>query len=524
MNDELRVRSTEADRLNDDLINLLSAMHVPVVMVGTDLRIRRFTAGAEHMMTVIPTDVGRPIGDIKSNVGVPDLEELLVRVIETSEITEREVRDRSGHWYMMHLRPYRTSDRKIDGAIIVYHDIDAQKHAAEQLDEARRYSEAIVDAVREPLLVLDERFRGVSANRAFYESFGMSPEETIARVVFEFGNGQWAIPSLHGLLDRVLSTGETFDDVEVEYDIPARGHRTMCLNARRFVAGQNGSPLVLLAIEDVTERNAARVLLARANTELVARARQLEVTSTELREKTAEALASNEAKTAFLATMSHELRTPLNAIAGYAQLLDMGIRGPVTAIQHADLARIMRSQEHLMGLINEILNFAKLEAGEVSIVYTDVNVQELLASVTEMVVPQMHRKALHYEVHGPDGLSGPALTVRGDQDKVRQILLNLLTNAFKFTARGGSVDVTCDATGQSVAIRVRDTGAGIPEDKLAVIFEPFVQIDPSLTRPSEGVGLGLAISRGLARAMGGDITIESVLGAGSTFTLTLPRT
>ncbi|HWG33814.1 MAG TPA: ATP-binding protein, partial [Gemmatimonadaceae bacterium] len=225
----------------------------------------------------------------------------------------------------------------------------------------------------------------------------------------------------------------------------------------------------------------------------------------------------------FLATMSHELRTPLNAIAGYAQLIDMGIRGPVIAAQHADLLRITRSQEHLMGLINEILNFAKLEAGAVPIAHTDVDVNELLLGVREMMALQMQRGSLHYDVCRLNRIDGRILTVRGDVDKIRQILLNLLGNALKFTRPGGSVEVTCDVTGDAVAIHVGDTGVGIPLAQRTAIFEPFVQVDTSLTRNADGVGLGLAISRSLARAMGGDVTVESNVGIGSVFTLTLKR-
>ena len=543
LNDELRARDAETGHLNDDLTNLLTSMHVPVIMVGTDLRIRRFTAGAERMMNVIAADVGRPIGDIKANIDVPDLQEIITRVIATLKGAEREMRDLRGCWYLMHVRPYRTADNRIDGAVIIYYDIDARKRAAEQSEALRRYAEAIVETVREPLLVLDEGLRVLSANRAFFDRFGTFAGDTTGHSLFELGNGQWNIATLRGLLERVLSDGVAFNEVEVEHDFPIRGRRTMLLNARRVASDRNGLPLVLLAIEDITEKKRANDLLALANIELESRASELEATTLELRGKTAEAQASSRAKTDFLGTMSHELRTPLNAIAGYAQLLDMGIRGPVTEAQHADLASITRSQKHLLGLINEILNYAKVEAGVVRMQITFVNVNHLLASVEEMVAPQMKWKALRYERINQDGRDDPRLAVRGDENKLRQVLLNLLTNALKFTNVDGTVEISCDVDeshddssddssddghdgvhdGGRVAIHVRDTGIGISEEHLSVIFDPFVQVNPSLTRPSDGVGLGLAISRELARTMGGDITVESELGKGSTFTLTLPR-
>jgi len=523
LNDELRVRNADGDRLNDDLNNLLSAMHVPVIMVGTDLRIRRFTEGAERLVHLIPSDVGRPIGDIRSSIHVTNMEDMIQRVVATLTVAELEVRDRDGHWYMMHVRPYRTSGGRVEGAVIVYQDIDSRKRAAEQLDAAKRYAEAIVQTVREPLLVLDKSLRGVSANEAFYATFGTTPRATIGHALFEIGEHSWDNTLLRELLARTVATGESFDDVEIQTNIKLLGEQTMCLSGRRVAAEHDGPPLVLLAMEDITERKGAELRLAMASTELAVRADELEVTSDALRGKIIEAEASNRVKAEFLATMSHELRTPLNAIAGYTQLIDMGVRGPVTEAQHLDLSRITRSQRHLMGLINEILNFAKLEAGTVPVAETDVDVREILIGTKEMMAPQMDRKKLRFDVSVLDGLEGSPLAIRGDEDKIRQIVLNLLTNAQKFTPEGGSVEVGYDSDETSVSIRICDTGIGIAASELRNIFEPFVQVNPLLTRSTDGVGLGLAISRSLARAMGGDVEAESTLGSGSTFTLTLRR-
>ena len=233
----------------------------------------------------------------------------------------------------------------------------------------------------------------------------------------------------------------------------------------------------------------------------------------------AEAEAANRAKFEFLTTMSHELRTPLNAIAGYVDLIDLEIRGPVTPQQREDLGRIRRSQTHLLGLINDVLNFARIETGHVSFAVEDVPVDELLAEVETLIAPQVGAKGLAYEHRRFD----PAATVRADPEKVRQIVLNLLSNAVKFTPAGGRVTVSCEAEDGVVRIRVADTGIGIPGDKLGSIFEPFVQVNAGYTRTSEGTGLGLSISRDLARAMGGELAAESREGESSTFTLTLPR-
>jgi PAS domain S-box-containing protein len=227
---------------------------------------------------------------------------------------------------------------------------------------------------------------------------------------------------------------------------------------------------------------------------------------------------ANAAKSAFLATMSHELRTPLNAIAGYTQLIDMGIHGPVSPAQREALDKIHRNQTHLLGLINDVLNFAKIEAGQVQYEVQDVPLDATLAAVEALVEPQLRAKELRYRYRGGD----PRLTVCADRERMEQVVLNLLSNAIKFTDPGGEVELWWDAADGTARIHVRDTGRGIPADKLEAIFEPFVQVDPALTRSAEGTGLGLAISRDLARAMKGDLTARSTEGEGSVFTLSLP--
>jgi signal transduction histidine kinase len=229
---------------------------------------------------------------------------------------------------------------------------------------------------------------------------------------------------------------------------------------------------------------------------------------------------ANRTKNEFLTTMSHELRTPLNAVAGYSDLLLLGVRGELTEPQREDLERIKRSGQYLLGLINDVLNFAKLEAGQVEFHVDEIPMSQLLEGLEDLIRPQMNAKGLLFR-HG-EGMTDER--VRVDPEKVRQILLNLLTNAAKFTEPGGEIVLSCDLDEDFVRIAVRDNGRGIADDQLARVFDPFVQVDRHLTPQSQqGVGLGLAISRDLAIGMGGKLEAKSEVGRGSAFTLTLPR-
>lgn len=220
----------------------------------------------------------------------------------------------------------------------------------------------------------------------------------------------------------------------------------------------------------------------------------------------------------FLAVMSHELRTPLNAIAGYAELIEIGVHGPINAQQLDAVQRLQRSQRHLLGLINGMLNYARVEAGSVHYELTTVPLDDIVAECVALVAQQAHAKEQRVlSVGGTD-----RICVVGDRERIEQVLLNLLSNAVKFTDVGGTITVAFRIDGDVATVDVTDTGRGLAGNQFERVFEPFVQVDARLTRSHGGVGLGLSISRGLARGMGGDITVESVLGVGSTFRFTLP--
>ncbi|MDB4909089.1 MAG: ATP-binding region ATPase domain protein [Gemmatimonadetes bacterium] len=258
--------------------------------------------------------------------------------------------------------------------------------------------------------------------------------------------------------------------------------------------------------------------LTSASDELTERTHDAEVANAAADEARVAAEDANRAKSEFLAVMSHELRTPLNAIAGYTQLMQLGVPEPVSAAHQEYLTRIQQSQYHLLGIINSVLNFARIEAGTVHYDVTDVAVSPLLASIEGLIGPQLQSRGHRYRCAPCD----PSLVVRADADKVVQVLLNLLSNAIKFTAPGGSITLSAVACDGLAQLRVADTGAGIPADKVKSIFAPFVQLDTSKSRVTEGTGLGLAISHDLAIGMGGSLSVESEVGSGSVFTLSLP--
>jgi signal transduction histidine kinase len=284
--------------------------------------------------------------------------------------------------------------------------------------------------------------------------------------------------------------------------------RKRLLGAITFVSAQRSlsySPEDLQLAEDVASRGA----LALDNAQIYDLALVLQ--------RSAET--ANRAKTAFLGAMSHELRTPLNAIGGYIDILDMGLRGPVTENQHTDFARVKTNQQHLSALISEILNFARVGSGRLSYQAADIKACDAMQHAVDLIEPLFGQKRVVF-----DGITGDkSILARADPERVSQILVNVLSNAIKFTAAGGHISAECEARGETVTLRVSDTGIGIAADKHQDIFEPFVQLKEGFSDRESGVGLGLAISRDLARAMKGDLTVESAEGKGARFTLYLPR-
>jgi signal transduction histidine kinase len=423
-------------------------------------------------------------------------------------------------WWTYSYSPVRDDDGAVGGVLVVLQETTARvKERAEreqlvsalEVERARliqvfRHAPSFIVAFRGPEL----RYEFV--NEAYYQLVG--DRELLGKPLLE------ALPEMRDqgyveLLDRVRETGEPW----VGRETPAllrRGAygtletRYLDMVFQPLVEGDGTRSGVVAHGSDVTEQVLARQEVER----LLAESEAARADAEEARRG---AEAANRAKSEFLAVMSHELRTPLNAIGGYTELLEMGIHGPVTEAQRTALTRIQQSQRHLLGLINQVLNHTRIESGSVNYRMARVPLAPIIATVEALIMPQVKRKGLMYQMME----CHESLSVRADPEKLRQVLLNLLTNATKFTPPGGQITVSCATANGVVAIAISDTGIGIEAEKIPTIFDPFVQVNQLLTRPQDGVGLGLAISRDLARGMNGELALESERGVGSTFTLTL---
>ena len=252
VNDELQARNDELSRANSDLANLLRSVEIPILMVSGDLRVRRFTPLAEKVLNLIPGDVGRPVSHIKPNIDCPDIAELCAEVIDTMGVCERDVQDKGGNWFSMRIRPYKTAENRIDGAVVVFVNITEVRQQTLDLTHTRDYAQAIIETIPTPLVVLEGDLRVRDVNRAFCEAFHAESRGTVGRLLYDLGSGQWDIPKLRVLLGDILPQSGSFEGFEVEHEFPGIGRRKMFLNARRLAATDPGNELILLAIEDRT--------------------------------------------------------------------------------------------------------------------------------------------------------------------------------------------------------------------------------------------------------------------------------
>ncbi len=264
LNDELEHRHSELSQLNSDLTNLFISLDIPVLILGRDLRIRRFSPAAESLFNLMPSDIGRPVNDMRFSVTIPELRDASAAVISSGRRSEHQIQDLAGKSYSLRIHPYRVAESKIEGAVVALLDISALQRASDAIEDARRYAEAIIEAVQESLVVLDSGLRVMSTNSSFYKTFHAAPKTTLGNLIYDLGNGQWNIPRLRSLLEKVLSSDVPLSNFEVEHDFPSIGRKTMLLHARQFRSPKGGAPLILLAIQDETERRDAELAASRS--------------------------------------------------------------------------------------------------------------------------------------------------------------------------------------------------------------------------------------------------------------------
>jgi PAS domain S-box-containing protein len=466
-------------------------------------RILTWNAGAERLKGYTPSEaIGQhfSIFYLPEDLATDKPGRELVAAIADGRVEDegwRKRKDGTVFWASVIITALRDDAGTLLGFAKVTRDLTERRRAEDELRLSEERFRLLVESVRDyAIFMLDptghiatwnvgaERIKGYSAQEIIGKHFSIFyPPEDVAA-----GKTEWE-------LEIATRTGEY---VEEGWRVRKDGTRfwaRVVITAMRLPSGKLAG--FAKVTRDMTERRTIESLTRRSE----------------------EAETANRLKSEFLAAMSHELRTPLNAIGGYAQLMEMEVGGPVTASQREHLGRIKHSQEHLLGIINDILNFSRIEAGQVTYDIGPVVIREVLNDVAPMLAPQLRAKGVDLRV----AECPPDIVAIADKAKVEQILINLMSNAGKFTVSGGVVELSCHAASDRVCLEVLDTGMGIPPDKLEAIFAPFVQVGRGLSTPKEGTGLGLAISRDLARAMGGDLTATSTLGMGSTFTLRLPR-
>ena len=389
--------------------------------------------------------------------------------------------------------PYRTVDDRIEGVVITFSDISEIKTAEREVEAARAYSDNIIDTIRQPLVVLDEDRRIVSANRSFYRTFGIKPEDAVHRNFGDAGERTAGIPELRGFLDRIRLEPAPSEghEIEIEIELPQLGQRSLLFSARKIQEGPLGERKVLLAIDDITDRKQAAAAVEAAK---------------RLAEQ------ANLGKSRFLAAASHDLRQPLQTISLLQGLLAMRIKDKDT------LKLVVRLEETLKGMssmLNTLLDINQLEAGVVLAETLAFPVNDLLERLKSEFAYEAEAKGLDLRVV----LCG--LPVHSDPRLLDQMIRNLLSNALKYTKQG-KVLLGCRRHGDKLRIEVWDTGPGIPEAQLQPIFEEFHQLDNPARERSGGFGLGLAIVQRLADLLGHPIDVRSRPGKGSVFTVSVP--
>lgn len=506
VNDELQIRNTDLTLLSSDLNNVLSSIEIPVLIVGGDHCIRRFSPKAKEAFNLISSDIGRPISDIKSNFNL-NLKALIAEVAENLNPRAIDIQDAKGLWLRIQIRPYTTVDNKVDGAIITLFDIDVLKQKEIKIKESLEYINSVANSVPLPLAVINFELQLKSANNSFYKYFQVS-ENKIGKNIFDFLEIQGCdIQSFHNLFSKTIKENKPFVDFEMDCEIAHLGTRKLLLSASKinWIGAKQESALA--SFVDITEQRQNEA--------------ERKVLLTREQEARAQADNANKSKDIFLATLSHELRTPLSAILTWAQLISQGKVSFEKAKQGA--AIIEQSAKAQSKLIDDLLDISRFIAGKLTLELIPVDPAVVIRAAIETVRPIAEKKLIHIETE----ISNDSGLINADPIRLQQVIWNLFTNAIKFSPKNSTVHIQLkylhEADQKTAQIKVCDSGKGIPPDFLPHIFNRFSQADSASTRVHGGLGLGLSIVQNLVKLQNGAVTAENIKnGSGAIFTVTFP--
>jgi len=425
----------------------------------------------------------------------------------------------------------QTSDQRHDELMTAFEELSVAEEElrAQQetllethnlLEIQRNRYHTLFDLAPDPYVVTDGSGTIEEANAAASALLGVAGKLLVGKALVTFVDGRSRSEFQTQL--NALGNGVHVEKWMIETTVRDGRLATVEATVSTLETRPDGTSSLCWLLRDMSARReteeSMQALNRSLNARVAQRTRELELALEGEQTARKDAEAANRIKTELFARLSHEFRTPLHAVAGYLEILQQNIHGGLNAEQRRDVGRIHQAQEHLLTLVNMILDFAKLEGGPIELSMAEIPIEETLCGAEALVAPQFAKKGVGYAHRSGDDL----LSAFADREKVQQIVVNLLANAVKFTPVGGAVELDWRVEEENLLVRVRDTGCGVPEDKIEQIFEPFVQLRAPGSVPSGGTGLGLPISRDLARAMGGDVAATSTLGVGSVFTLTLP--
>jgi two-component system CheB/CheR fusion protein len=475
----------------NDLRNTMNSSEIAMLFLDGDLEIRLFTPAARTMFNVIASDIGRPLADLARRINDPSLLADAGAVLGGDMPPNREVEADNGAWYTRRILPYRNQDDRVGGVVITFADISERKKAEQAIEAARSYSDSIINTIRQPLVVLDEELRVVSASRSFYRIFSLAPGESVGRQLDAVDDGLLDIAALRSFLGRLRRGERVIEDHPIEVELPARGMRSLLVSALELREEPRAGRKILVTIEDVTER-------------------KRESEALEVAKRTAEQ--ANLGKSRFLAAASHDLRQPLQTLTLLRGILTKRIKDQSGSRLVAKLEETLGA---MSGMLNTLLDINQLEAGIVRPEIAEFPIGTLFDRLKTEFAYHAMEKRLDWHV------VASARDVRSDPRLLEQMLRNLLANAVKYTERG-KVLLGCRRRGDTLRIEVWDTGIGIPAGQLKRIFEEFHQLDNPARERSRGLGLGLSIVQRIGDLLGHAIDVRSWPGGGSVFAIEVP--